>query len=244
MKIQANLLKIRTRTLIFLGISLSLGSCAPQQRMIPPEVMAIHEQPPVKLFSLTKPEMIIIDAGHGGKDAGASSKKHAYEEKKLTLETAFLLSDYLKQMGYRISMTRKEDAFVALETRAEIANDMEADLFVSIHYNYSSDQDVEGIEVYYYKESKTPPSQRILQSKELGHEVLKKIVKITGAESRGVKQANFAVVRQTNMPAILIEGGFLSNPDERKKILDSKYLHQLAKSIAHGVDHYLTQHRK
>lgn len=227
---------------LILLLLISLNSCV-HQRM-PAEVTAIHQLPPTKICRLTQPEMIIVDAGHGGKDTGAMSKKNAYEEKKLTLETAFLVADSLKQLGYRTTLTRKEDVFVPLDTRAEIANAIEGDLFVSIHYNYSSNQDVEGIEVYYYKENKTPSSQRIIQSKELGNEVLKKIIKQTGAESRGIKQANFAVVRETKMPAILIEAGFLSNPKERKKIQDSKYLQQLAKSIAHGVDNYLKRHKK
>jgi N-acetylmuramoyl-L-alanine amidase len=219
-----------------------MSGCA--YRGIAPEITTPHSfQRPIQ--PAVKKELIIVDAGHGGKDAGASSKRESYEEKELTLETALLIADYLKQNGYKTILTRTQDIFVPLVTRAEIANSLNADLFVSIHYNYSSSKDAKGIEVFYYKEEKKEtPSFRIAQSKELGEEVLKKIVKSTGADSRGVKEANFAVVRQTKMPAILIEAGFLSNPRELEKIKDPQYKQSLAKGIANAVDQYLARHRK
>ncbi len=229
-------MRIVKRTLLFLTVALLFAACV-RQTGIPPEISILHELPS-KPYTLTKPELIIVDAGHGGKDAGASSKKNHYEEKKLTLETAFLVVEQLKKLGYRTTLTRRDDIFVPLAARAEIANEAEGDLFVSIHYNYCPDQEVEGIEVFYYKENKKPPSQRIAQSKQLGQEVLRKIVK-AGAESRGVKEGNFAVVRETKMPAILIEAGFLSNPQELERIKDGNYLHSLSQAIAQGIDNYL-----
>ena len=221
-------------------ICILLLSCftACGHRVMPPEIVFM-QPPPKKVIPQLKPEVIIIDAGHGGKDAGANSKKEGYEEKELTLQTAFLIADQLKQLGYTTIMTRKQDNYIPLEARAEIANAVDADLFVSIHYNYSVSKEAEGIEIFYYKEGKTPLSSRVTQSKALGLEVLKKIVKNTGAESRGVKQANFAVVRETKMPAILIEAGFLSNPSERSRIHDQKYRQSLAQGIAQGIDAYL-----
>lgn len=229
------------KIILLIVVACFLTACG--HRGIPPEITALHTLPKKPLPKVKK-EVIIVDAGHGGKDAGTNSKKDGYEEKELTLETAFLIADCLKQLGYKTVMTRKQDTFVSLDARAEIANAIEADLFVSIHYNYSVSNEAEGIEVFYYKEGKTPPSPRIAHSKELGQEVLKKIVKQTGADSRGVKQANFAVVRETKMPAILIEAGFLSNPAERARIHDHKYRHSLAQGIAQGIDAYLTLHRK
>jgi len=230
------------RYLYFLLIACTLASCG--YRGIPPEITALHQLPPPLAIGREKKETIIVDAGHGGKDAGTTSKRERYEEKSLTLETAFLISDQLKKLGYKTIMTRNTDTFVPLEARANIANSVNADLFVSIHYNFSSSQEAEGVEVYYYKEEKKPIPLRIAQSKELGAEVLKKVIVQTGAESRGVKQANFAVVRETKMPAILIEAGFLSNPKEREKLRDQKYLQALAKGIAQGVDQYLVAKRK
>jgi N-acetylmuramoyl-L-alanine amidase len=229
------------RLFILIALLSCLSACG--HRRIPPEFTLLHTLPNQPIVK-QKRELIIVDAGHGGKDAGATSKKENYEEKSLTLETALLVADHLKQLGYKTLMTRKQDVYVPLETRAEIANSSSADLFVSIHYNYSVSKEVEGVEIFYYKEGKIPLSPRVSQSKILGQEVLKKIVSQAGAESRGVKQANFAVVRETHMPAILIEAGFLSNPEERARIHDLKYRQQLAKSIANGIDAYLSQKRE
>jgi N-acetylmuramoyl-L-alanine amidase len=227
--------------LLPLMLLLFLTACG--HRDIPPEVTALYQFPRAPVIPQKK-QIIIVDAGHGGKDGGATSKRERYEEKELTLKTAFLVSDYLKQAGYQTILTRNHDIYIPLETRAEIANSVDADLFVSIHYNYSANQEAEGIEVFYYKEGKESPSKRIIQSKELALDVLKKMVLNSGAESRGVKPADFAVVRQTKMPAILVEAGFLSNPREREKLRDQKYLQVVAKGIAHGIDHYLTSRRK
>jgi len=223
----------------FLILGLLLTACG--YRGIPPEISALHDKPKPTLPK--REEVIVVDAGHGGKDSGTNSKLHDYAEKQLTLETALLVCESLKALGYKTVLTRSDDTFVSLDARAEMANTLNADLFVSVHYNHCGSEEAEGVEVYYYKEGKTPQSERILCSKELGREVLKTIICHTKAESRGVKQANFAVVRQTKMPAVLIEAGFLSNPKERQKIKSHHYKKSLALGIAHGVDHYLGQKR-
>ncbi|NGX61255.1 MAG: N-acetylmuramoyl-L-alanine amidase AmiC [Chlamydiae bacterium] len=186
-----------------------------------------------------KHELIVVDAGHGGKDPGCTSKKDRYEEKELTLSTAHILKNALEQLGYTVVLTRHHDTYLPLDTRAEIANAIGADLFVSIHYNYSPNQEARGAEVYSYKEGKTPPSKRIASSKQLAQHVIKGIEEQTKAPSRGLKEANFCVIRETKMPAILVEGGFLSNPQEREKLRDPQYRTRLAWAIAQGVDTYL-----
>lgn len=223
------------RIFAFFLLATLLTACSP--RSIPPEITSLHEAkkpPPI----LQKHEVVIIDAGHGGKDPGAVSKRDRYEEKQLTLETAFLICEHLKRLGYKAVLTRTHDTYLPLDSRSDFANTLDADLFVSIHYNYSPSEEAKGIEVFYYKENKTPPSSRIVSSKQVGQEVLRRMILHTGADSRGIKQANFAVIRQTKMPAILVEAGFLSNPYEREKIRDQKYIYALAKGIAHGIDHY------
>lgn len=228
------------RVVLFLFLSLIITACG--SRSIPPEIISLHT--PLKAPLITpKNEMIIVDAGHGGKDAGTSSKREKYEEKALTLKTALLVCASLKKLGYKTELTRDNDIFVPLDTRAEIANELMADLFVSIHYNHSPSSEAHGIEVYYSKEDKQQLPARLAQSKLLGQEVLKSLIKATGAESRGVKQANFVVVRKTKMPAILIEAGFLSNPQEREKLHTQTYLNSLADGIASGVDHFLAATR-
>lgn len=226
----------------FILLACILTACG--QRSMPPEIAIVQEERKQAPPRVLKSEVIIVDAGHGGKDAGASSKREAYEEKTLTLSTATMICYHLNQLGYKTVMTRNQDVFIPLDTRAEMANNLKADLFVSIHYNYSPSEDAQGVEVYYYKETKTPTPQRITFSKQLGQEVLSRIVKQTGAHSRGVKQANFAVIRETTMPAILVEGGFLSNAKERNKLQDPHYRGNIAKGIAAGVDQYLASKNK
>lgn len=181
---------------------------------------------------------IVLDAGHGGKDKGTFSEKNKYEEKERTLKTTKIVKSYLEDLGYQITMTRNSDVFISLPKRAEIANATAADLFVSIHYNHSENSDVDGVEIFYYKDEKNPFSPRILASKKLGELVLARILKHTGANTRGVKKANFAVVRETKMPAILIEAGFLSNAKERERIQEESYLCYMGWAIARGIDSY------
>ena len=218
----------------FLWIFLLVFVTACSRHHIPPEISSLRDTPkPVR----QRTETIVIDAGHGGKDTGAMSKRDHYEEKELTLATARMIQHSLQQLGYKTVMTRQHDAYISLRGRAEIANAIEGDLFVSIHYNHAPSESAKGIEVYHYKES--PQSKRIVASKVLAQDVLKRVVTLTGGESRGVKEANFAVIRETKMPAILVEAGFLSNARERECIHDPKYQRKIAWGIARGVDAYL-----
>lgn len=224
------------RLIVFFLLALFTASCARHS----PSTDIVNLTPPV--IPQTKAKMIIIDAGHGGKDPGANSTKDVYQEKNLTLTTAKQVRNFLQELGYDAILTRTQDIYLPLQTRTEIANAVRADLFVSIHYNYSHNSEAKGIEVYYYKEQ--PPSSRVLQSKLLGEAVLDRIVNHTGAASRGVKEANYAVTRETLMPAILIEAGFLSNPAERQKLQDASYLRYLSWGIASGIDKFIRAQQK
>ena len=197
-------------------------------RTLPPAPALMHE------------EMIVIDAGHGGHDTGSVSQTHRYVEKQLALDTARWLRSYLEELGYRTKMTREGDQFVALADRAKIANDLHAALFVSVHYNHCPSQEPHGIEIFTYREH----TKRSVESTKLAEQVSTHIVKYTGMWSRGVKQGNLAVVRETAMPAILVEAGFLSNPREREKLKDPKHQKAIAWGIAKGIDHYLTAQRR
>lgn len=216
-------------------------SCS--QRSLVIEKEPIIEEKVVVLKPHAK-ETIVIDAGHGGKDTGTLSEKNRYEEKMLTLQTAQMVKTFLSELGYNVVLTRETDLFVPLEKRAAIANNLQANLFVSIHYNFCQADSADGIEVFYYKGDSAAKEPRLTASRKLGEEVLARVVKHTGATSRGVKTANFAVIRETKMPAILIEGGFLSNPKEREKLKDPQYRRYLAWGIAKGVDNYLTSQKK
>lgn len=225
------LLDLRSLTLIFLVF---LGvSCSKQI----PSAVILPQAEKIILPSIKKNSaLIIIDPGHGGEDQGTLSLlKPRYQEKSLTLATSRILKNYLEQFGYRVLMTRSADVFIPLKDRALIANVAQPALFVSVHYNSAPSKEANGIEVFYYLED----NERAKASKQLATLVLNQLIAQTKAKSRGVKTANFAVIRETNMPAILVEAGFLTNEDELNKIKDPEYLKQVAFGIAKGINQYL-----
>lgn len=182
--------------------------------------------------------LIVIDAGHGGEDFGTHSlQPPKYQEKYLNLATARMLKEYLQKMGYQVSMTRVDDTFITLDNRAFYANEKKSKIFVSVHYNSAPSKQAEGIEVYYYKSEDN--TQRSAESRQLAEMVLKKVIQNTDAKSRGVKHGDFAVIRKTRMPAVLIEGGFLTNESEMEKLKDASYLKRIAWGITQGIDDYL-----
>lgn len=210
----------------------------PVQQMENNQLTDTHYIPKPPLLKTKNKGLIVLDAGHGGKDLGThSAKPYFYQEKSLTLFTAFILRNYLQQMGYDVLMTRDEDVFVALDKRAEFANNKAPRLFVSIHYNSAPNKEAEGIEIYYYRSDDN--KQRTTDSKQLASVVLKSMLINSSAKSRGVKHGNFAVIRETKMPAILVEGGFLTNEQEGDKLRNGIYLKRLAWGIAQGVQNYM-----
>lgn len=194
-----------------------------------------EERVPVKKRQMP---LVIIDPGHGGKDLGTHSlKPPKYQEKSLNLTTAMLVRHYLQKWGYSTILTRKDDVFISLEKRAGLANKMQSQLFVSVHYNSAPNAQAEGIEVFYFRSE--DDKKRSHQSKKLAQTILSRVIEKTNARSRGVKHGNLAVIRETNMPAVLIEGGFLTNPKEQEKLRDKEYLKKIAWGIAKGIDDYL-----
>jgi N-acetylmuramoyl-L-alanine amidase len=178
--------------------------------------------------------LVVIDAGHGGSDEGA--KVQTVMEKRITLTTALLTKKHLESLGYRVILTRSRDIFVSLPKRAAIANKSKAAAFVSIHFNSSPNRTAKGIEIYFYE---AKDHDRARASKKLASTVLYEIVDQTAAVSRGTRKGNFHVVRETSMPAILVEGGFMTNYEERFMLKDRKYLDKMAKGIALGVQKFL-----
>ncbi len=192
---------------------------------------------------LIKKQMIVLDPGHGGHDAGTQSiSKPRYQEKSLNLVTAKFVRSFLQQLGYQVLMTREDDTFIALDKRAEFANENKPALFVSIHYNSAPSAEAEGVEVFFYQSKEN--KERTQKSKRLAQIVLKNILEQTKAKSRGVKAGNYAVIRETNMPAVLVEGGFVTNEAELQNLKDPTYLKRIAWGIARGVDDYLNRTRK
>ncbi|CAF23039.1 MULTISPECIES: N-acetylmuramoyl-L-alanine amidase family protein [Candidatus Protochlamydia] len=186
---------------------------------------------------LIKKAFIVIDPGHGGHDVGTQSiSKPRYQEKSLNLVTAKFVCSYLQQLGYQIFMTRENDKFISLDKRAQIANKRKPTLFVSVHYNSAPSSEAQGVEVFFYQ---SDDKERARKSKRLAQLILQTVLTETEAKSRGVKHGNFAVIRETNMPAVLIEGGFVTNEEELKKLKDPAYLKKIALGIAKGIDEYV-----
>lgn len=220
--------------LILIAIS---SSCSPSRIPVEQQFFQTDSEPCV-VPPRALPPLIIIDPGHGGEDQGTLSLiKPAYQEKFLTLATANLLQGYLQKLGYRTKMTRTEDVFVSLPLRSKFANDANAAFFVSVHYNSAPSKEAHGIEIFYYK-SETD-LKRMNASKDLATEVLGQVISMSKAKSRGVKSGNYAVIRETKMPAILVEGGFLTNSEELEKIKDPQYIKVIAWGIAQGIDRYI-----
>jgi N-acetylmuramoyl-L-alanine amidase len=187
---------------------------------------------PPSLVQNMKP-LIILDAGHGGSDEGA--KVRSLLEKRITLTTTLLTKKYLEELGFRVLLTRSRDVFVSLQRRTGIANKAKASLFVSIHYNSSRNNEASGIEIFYSDDK----DWRSHSSKRLANLILYHLVDETGALSRGVKKGNFHVIRETEMPAVLVEGGFMTNQEEGSLLKDRTYLDHIAKGIAEGVEKFL-----
>jgi N-acetylmuramoyl-L-alanine amidase len=194
---------------------------------------------------------ICLDPGHGGKDPGRLAGRQ--QEKKFTLLLARELSEQLTRAGFKVSLTRKDDNFVELPVRPEMARRRSADLFLSLHFNSADGAGgsaVRGVEVYCMTPARTSstnargegagagsyPGNRF-DSKNilLAYQLQQALVGRLGLEDRGVRRARFAVLRSAEMPAVLIEGGFMTNPAEANKIYDANYRRQTARTIVDGV---------
>ncbi|MBS3904713.1 MAG: N-acetylmuramoyl-L-alanine amidase [Simkania sp.] len=178
--------------------------------------------------------LVVIDAGHGGSDEGA--KVQTVMEKRITLTTVLLIKKHLESLGCRVILTRSRDIFVSLQKRVAIANKSKAALFVSVHFNSAPNRSAKGIEIFY---SDSKDQQRLRASKILGNHVLQQMIDQTEAASRGVKRSSLYVLRETTMPAILVEGGFMTNFEERFLLKDRKYLDKIAKGVSQGIHKFL-----
>ena len=170
---------------------------------------------------------IVIDAGHGGTDVGAT--REGYYEKDITLDIAERLEKILKKKGFNVLMTRDKDIYVSLQDRVQYTEDNKGDLFVSIHVNSSVTPEGNGLETHYY----TP------QSYDFAQIVHKEFVSAIDSKDRGLFKSKFYVINHTTCPSILVETGFISNPEERKELLTSSRKQKTAEAIAKGILKYL-----
>lgn len=181
---------------------------------------------------------IVIDPGHGGPDTGAIGASGTYE-KNNTLPVGLYLADLLRASGANVILTRDNDTSPAgsnytelsdLQARVQIANQNKADLFVSIHNDSFSNPDAGGTTTYYSSDSVVAD-----KSLALGADVQREVEKQLGLLDRGTKSANFYVVKNTTMPAILVELGFISNPTEEKLLSSADFQKKAAEGIYQGI---------
>ncbi|MBV5279277.1 MAG: N-acetylmuramoyl-L-alanine amidase [Campylobacteraceae bacterium] len=226
--------------------------------------------------SLKRDKIIVIDAGHGGEDAGATGYKQK-KEKHLVLDIALQLGKNLKEKGYKIFYTRDKDFFVQLRDRTKIANDKNADLFISVHANAAPNESkqlsMKGIETFFLSPGKSERSKNVaalenksnmeemdLYSKEtflnvfnrekivlsnkaaidIQSSMLKNIKKKYEVDDGGVREAPFWVLVGATMPSILLEIGYITNPDESGKLFNIQYQKLLVDGISDGIDKYFT----
>ena len=219
-------------------------------------------------------KVIVIDPGHGGKDAGAVGYKR-YREKVVVLQTALKLRTILQKQGYRVYMTRSNDTFIKLKNRTKFANKKKADIFISIHANSVPKRNrhkAHGIETYFLSTGRSQRAknvaakenaadisamntygkqsflnimnhEKIIASHKLGIDIQRGVYgslksKYKDIHDSGVKDGPFWVLVGAQMPAVLVEVGFISHPVEGKRLGNSTYQNYLARGLADGVNNY------
>ena len=219
-------------------------------------------------------KIIVIDAGHGGKDPGAIGYKR-YREKVVVLKIAKNLKNILKSRGYKVYMTRDSDKFIKLSNRTKFANNKEADIFISIHANSigkKSSKKVSGVECYFLSPSRSKRAEKVAAKENLADMSLMnkygkksflnvlnhhKIIAsnklaidlqrgILGSLNKsyknvrdsGVREGPFWVLVGTQMPSVLVEVGFISNPAEAKRLVSANYRKKFALGMANGIERY------
>jgi len=170
---------------------------------------------------------IVIDPGHGGKDNGTTGANGTLE-KNITIETATRLYNKLKDAGAEVILTRYHDQYISLPTRVSISRNFDADAFISIHYDSTKNQQVDGATTYFYH-----PWQ-----KELAINVHSSLVNETNIGDRGVRKGNYYVIRENSQKAVLVELGFLSNPSEELVVTSKQYQILAATGIYEGLARY------
>lgn len=268
LKAPNGLLIIRVHDLVayWNGMEFHLGF-APQLLNDQPVLSSLDVKKNIEplLHPLTLPpetnRVIVIDPGHGGSNFGTRSVLDGSNEKDFALDWARRLGSLLATNGWKVFFTRTSDSDISLSNRVTFADVCKADLFVSLHFNAApspTDHDESGIETFCTTPNGMPstltreygddptlvfPNNRFdLDNFKYAMRVQKSLLKVTSAKDHGVRRARFmGVLRGQNRPAILIEGGYLSNPREAKRVADPAYRQKLAEAVAKALteDHSL-----
>ncbi|WP_413378440.1 N-acetylmuramoyl-L-alanine amidase [Alkalihalobacillus sp. 1P02AB] len=168
---------------------------------------------------------IVIDPGHGGRDPGGHTVD--VEEKAIVLDVVKRVKDKLLYDGYEVIMTRETDTYISLESRVSVANDHNADLFLSIHANIADDSSVNGVETHYIGDSAS--FAQLLQTT---------IVNTVNTNDRGLFESPFYVLRNTNMLSVLLEIGYLTNDHDLYLLQTESHKEQLANAIVYAIKGY------
>jgi N-acetylmuramoyl-L-alanine amidase len=171
---------------------------------------------------------VVIDPGHGGKDPGAIGIG-GLQEKNVILPISLEVTRILQQQGIDVRLTRDSDFFVTLQGRTDLANQIDADLFVSIHANSmgKARPDVNGLEVYYFGDRR------------LSDTIHRNIVRSVDMRDRGVRRARFYVLRTSRMPSTLVEVGYVTGAQDAPKLANANFQRQMAAAIAGGIIEYI-----
>lgn len=177
-----------------------------------------------------KNKTIILDPGHGGVDNGTTGANGTLE-KNLTIKTAKLLYDKLRAAGANVFLTRTNDSYISLPTRVSYAQGLRADAFISLHYDSNFERSVKGMTTYYYHSFQKPLADMLSAS----------IVSETGMSNRGVRFGDFHVIRENSQKAVLIEMGYLSNPNEEITLNTSQFQESVTTGIYNGLARYFKE---
>jgi len=222
---------------------------------------------------------IVLDPGHGGKDPGAVSPGGT-EEKRIVIDVARRLKKKLEAQGFEVLLTRDSDQYVPLSERSKCGNGSKADLFISIHANWTANRSICGFETYFLSEAKTDweravaarenasfegnngvpapgmtddvgliladlaQNEFLWESSDLAAKIQEAAVPCARIRDRGVRQANFYVLRNNFMPAVLVECGFVSNRSEEKLLRSQNHRERLAEGICRGIVTYARQYEQ
>ena len=205
-----NLQRNVARLLLLLALAFTLASCA--------GTGGVKYRDTSRTF-----ETVVVDAGHGGKDAGA--RRYGPPEKVVALDVAQRVNRKLRESRFRTVMTRNSDVFIPLDRRVGIGNSQRNSIFVSIHFNHARARGIQGFETYYASPYARSLAQRIHRN----------LLTIPGARNRGVRTANFRVVKNAVHPSVLVECGFLTNRAEAGRARRAGYREMLADKIAEAI---------
>lgn len=247
------------------------AQAAPPAQQQPVQPPAAEPQAPASNPKINRKPVIVLDAGHGGKDPGTTGTTGIHE-KSVVLATALETKRQLQAKGYTVHMTRSGDNFIKLAERRAVAQRTKADLFISIHANASASPASQGVDVYVWGKANSEQARQIAlaenaadkidglpdvgnknvnaiisdmmqaqtstDSAKFGKLLLNQFGKFTKLRKGSVETADFVVLRSINVPSVLIELGFLSNPDEEKQLSNSNQRRRFAIAIADAVQQY------